>query len=160
MAVKLSGVQALSWIVGSSIVFSIGAHKGIKYWFSQKKEAATPNVVEYIVQTGPCKEALDSEYLIEVLDLSVDKPALFKTFDTKAAEDKLYADSLIEQVAVKKIKPNMVYIDYTLRKPIAKASDFYNAALDKEGVLFPIHPFFSPKKLPEIYLGEIGRAHV
>jgi hypothetical protein len=46
-----------------------------------------------------------------------------------------------------------VYIDYEVRKPIAWLSDYKNIAIDREGFLFPVAPFFSPKQLPEIYLG-------
>ena len=35
--------------------------------------------------------------------------------------------------------------------PIALVSDSSNLAIDQEGHLFPIEPFFSPKRLPEKY---------
>jgi hypothetical protein len=159
MAVKppspsLSWVEALSWIVASSFVFSVVAQKTIRYGFSRNKQEVAK--VEYVIQTGLYKEALDSEYLMEVLGLSMDKPILFSHFNPEEALERLLSSPVIEQAYVKKIKPNMVYIDYTLRKPLFWAADFFNAALDKEGTLFPMHPFFSPKKLPEIYLGKEG----
>lgn len=151
---RLSWVEALSWIVASSFIFSVVAHKTIRYGFSRKKQDGAK--VEYVIQTGLHKEALDSEYLMEVLGLSTDKPTLFTLFNAEEARKRLLSSPIIEQAYVKKIKPNMVYIDYTLRKPLFWAADFFNAALDKEGTLFPVHPFFSPKKLTEIYLGKEG----
>lgn len=150
----LSYVQALSWVVGSSLVFAPLAHKGIRYYFAKKSGRIKRGSIEYVVQTGIHKEALDSVYFCELLDLSIDKPVSFKEFDVEKAEQTVLKSPLIDKAIVKKIKPNMVYIDYSLRKPLARAGDFYNAAIDKEGTLFPMHPFFSPKRLPEIYLGE------
>ena len=153
----LTYVQALSWVVGSSLVFAPLAHKGIRYYFAKKYGRAKRGLVEYVVQTGVHKEALDSIYFCELLGLSLDSPTLFKEFNTEKAESALLKSPLIYKVLVKKIKPNMVYIDYALRRPVARAGDFYNAAVDKEGVLLPMHPFFSPKRLPELYLGEANR---
>ncbi len=152
---QLSWIAALSWIVGSTLVFSIGAHKAIRYAFSNKvpsKEAK----IEYVVQTGLYKEALHSDCLMEILELSSDCPKLFSSFDETFAEKRLQNFPVIAKAFVKKIPPNMLYIDYSLRKPLVWLGDFRNAALDSEGVLFPISPFFSPKKLPEVFLGLAG----
>ncbi len=152
---ELSWIAALSWIVGSTLVFSIGAHKTIRYVFSSKtpfKEAK----VEYVVQTGLYKEALHSDCLMEILELSSDHPKLFSSFNEAFAEKRLRNFPVIANAFIKKIPPNMLYIDYSLRKPLVWLGDFSNAALDSEGVLFPISPFFSPKKLPEVFLGSAG----
>ena len=42
-----------------------------------------------------------------------------------------------------------LYVDYTVRQPIAWIEDYVNIAIDKEGYLFPFTPFFSPKHLPQ-----------
>jgi len=99
---------------------------------------------------------LHSDYLAELLDLSKDSPTLFSQFQEEEAEKKLLDSPLFQEAKVAKIAPNIVYVDYTIRKPIAWASDFLNTVVDKEGYLFPMAPFFSPKKLPEIYLGKEG----
>jgi hypothetical protein len=46
-----------------------------------------------------------------------------------------------------------LFIDYTAREPLAWLFDYENTAIDEEGYLFPVSPFFTPKNLPEIYLG-------
>jgi len=153
---EISYVGALSWIVGSSVLFSFLAHKSIDYVFTKKNTSAKENTIAYIVQTGPQKEALLSDYFAEFLGFSVDKPVPFASFDPKEATEKLKNSPVIAEAVIKKIKPNMAYIDYSVRKPIAWAIDFFNAALDGEGVIFPMHPFFSPKKMTEIYFGEKG----
>ncbi len=60
---------------------------------------------------------------------------------------------LISQAEVKLIKPGTLYIDYTIRQPIAFLEDYENVALDKEGYPFPFNPFFTPKNLPAVYFG-------
>ena len=42
---------------------------------------------------------------------------------------------------------------YEVRKPVSYLGDFRNTGIDREGYIFPIEPFFAPKRLPEIYLG-------
>ncbi len=152
----LSYVRALSWIVGSALVFSFLGHKVIEYAFVKKKKESKKQIISYIIQTGPQKEVLISDYLTQLLGLSLDKPTLFSFFNPEEAKVVLMKSPLLSEVIVKKIKPNMVYIDYTVRKPLVWALDFFNAALDREGVVIPMHPFFSPKKMPEIYFGEKG----
>jgi hypothetical protein len=106
-----------------------------------------------IVQTGPEKEELKSLYLAELLQLSIDKPTNLYLFNTKEAEKLLLKSPLIKEATVKKLPPAAIYIDYTVRQPIAFLGDFTNTAIDSDGVLLPFKPFFTPKRLPEIYLG-------
>lgn len=153
---KISYTRAFSWIIASAVVFSFLSHKVIDYTFVKKRKASLRQIVSYIIQTGPQKEVVVSDYLAQLLDLSLDKPVLFSTFDLEEAKAKLMRSPILGEVQVKKIKPNMVYVDYTVRKPIALSIDFFNAALDRGGVIIPMHPFFSPKKMPEIYIGEKG----
>lgn len=150
--------QSIFWIVGFTFVFSGTCHKLLQTYVVKKHPKDAPVVynLSYIVQTGLQKEALHSDYLAELLELSKDRPTLFTQFNEEAAREKLLASPLFQEAKIKKIAPNMVYIDYTIRKPIGWAADFVNTVVDKEGHLFPMAPFFSPKKLPEIYLGKEG----
>jgi len=106
-----------------------------------------------LVQTGPKKEALATRYFCELLELSFDKPTNLYSLDLKWAKEKLLTSPVIEKVELKKIFPNTLFIDYTTRTPIAWLYDFENVLIDKKGHLFPAHPFFSTKNLPQIYLG-------
>jgi hypothetical protein len=65
----------------------------------------------------------------------------------------LLACPLISEAKVKRVPPGTLYIDYSIRKPIACLADYQNIGLDRDGYIFPIAPFYSPKNLPEIYLG-------
>jgi hypothetical protein len=112
--------------------------------------------ISYIVQTGLQKEVVHSDYLAQLLDLSSDKPTLLRDFNEDSARTALLSSPLMKEVSVKKIPPNMVYIDYCVRKPVCWIADFVNTVMDQEGYMFPVSPFFSPKKLTELYLGQEG----
>ncbi len=117
-------------------------------------------VLDTIIQTGPVREALPTVLLAELLDLSVDKPTNYFAFDEAKASRKLLNCPVITYAHVKKIKPNKVYIDYELRRPIALYADFENMAIDVDRQIFPLMPYFSPKQLPEIVLGEHKFSHI
>ncbi|KPK33017.1 MAG: hypothetical protein AMS24_02405 [Chlamydiae bacterium SM23_39] len=105
----------------------------------------------------PYKEySLKNIYLAELLDLSIDKPTNIYLFDEKKAENILINHPLIEKAFVKKIKPHTIYVDYTLRKPVAELYDFKNIGIDKNGYIFPIEPFLKKERLVKIYLDEFN----
>ena len=147
-------LHSVFWVVASTFIISGVSHKLMHRYLGEKriKEEQVLYPLSYIVQTGLQKEALHSDYLAELLGLCKDVPTLFTEFDEQTAEKKLLISPLFARAKVKKIPPNMVYVDYTVRKPIGWAADFVNTVVDKDGFLFPMAPFFSPKKLPEIYL--------
>jgi len=125
--------------------------KGYDWLFHPPPEM--PHYVCRIIQTGPQRKPLATPYLAELMNLSADKPTLWKEFDAGQAEKQILRSPVIREARVKAAKPDTVYIDYTVRKPVALLADFENMAFDEEGVVFPLTPFFSPKKLPEVYLG-------
>lgn len=110
--------------------------------------------ITVLIQTSMESEALKTSYLAELLDLSTDKPKNLYQLNIKEEQEKLKSSPMIANAIVKKIFPNILYVDYSLRKPIAYLADVSNTLIDKEGMLFPFKPFYSPKKIPEIYLGE------
>lgn len=146
---------ALFFLIGTTsctLVFSIGA---FWLWKNYRNDKLTNDKyrISAIIQTGPEKEALKTAYLAEILNLSSDRPSQLYTFDIKQAEAKLLASPLIKSAKVKRLPPSTLYIDYEVRKPIAYLADFNNTAVDSDGYLFPIEPFFPPKRIPSIYLG-------
>lgn len=106
-----------------------------------------------ILQTSPNEELLKTAYLSELLELSTDKPTNLYRFNTAEAKKKLLSAPMIKEVTVKKIRPGTVHVDYQLRQPVAVLSDYSNTLVDSDGVMFPHKPFFTPKKIPEVYLG-------
>jgi hypothetical protein len=154
---KLPLRRALVYIV--LITFLVSGTTGVSIWyyFYLKKlriQDASYHVVA-IVQAGPYKETLRTTYLAELLDLSIDRPTNLYQLNVKNKKDKLLASPLIKNAEIAKLKPGTLLIDYSPRIPVAFLGDFTNTALDEEGFLIPFKPFFSPKKLPEIYLGNM-----
>lgn len=126
------------------------------YRYIQNKRLSDPKFrIMAIAQTSSDGEHLKTGYLAELLGLSVDRPVSLLSFPTRKAETVLRLNPLFKDVHVSKIKPGTLLVEYHLRKPIAFLGDYANTALDAEGYLFPFHPFYTPKKLPEILLGSL-----
>lgn len=87
------------------------------------------------------------------MGLSQDQPISFFRFNPKEGESALLQSPVIQHCLVKKIKPSTIYVDYKVRQPVAWLADFTNRAIDETGRVFPIAPFFSPKRLTELFLG-------
>ncbi len=152
---KIPLVQALAWIVLSTFLVSGGLFSLVRHYYRQEifYHASPSFDLQVIVQTSVEKEALKSLYLCELMELSLDRPVNIFSCDPKTFQEKLLKSPLIKSASVKLIKPHTIFVDYTARKPIAWLFDFQNTFVDEEGYLFPVSPFFSPKKIPEIYLG-------
>jgi len=147
--------KALLILFGSSLatlLFSFSAYALYGTW-KEKRLSDERYKILGLVQTGPEKEALKTAYLAELLGLSSDAPKNLYSIDLKKAELALLSSPLISKAIVKRMPPTTLYIDYEVRKPIAWLSDYKNTAIDRNGYLFPVIPFFSPKEMPEIYLG-------
>lgn len=152
---RVSLSQALFWIIGSTLVISGSAYAILKEMLHREwqKAHAPENQVSILVQTGAHKEALKTVYLAELMELSTDRQTSAYRFNPQEAERKLRASPVIKEAHVKVMPPDTVYVDYTVRLPVAWLCEYENTAMDAEGYLFPVNPFFSPKMLPEISLG-------
>lgn len=141
---------ALSVLVVTTLSFTVLGYIGhIKH----KQEKVSKYNIVAIVQKNSEVESLKTAYLSEILDLSTDRPTNLYRFDIRKNENKLKRNPLIKEAKIQKIFPATIFVDYTLRLPVAYLADFSNTAIDEEGVLIPFKPFFTPKKLPEIVLG-------
>jgi hypothetical protein len=144
----------LSILYSMITVTSIASIALFIYLYILKQRENDPSYnIEIIIQTGPKKEALSSAYLAELMHLAGDEKTNLYKFRTSRAEKQLLTSPLIKKAKVKKIFPDTVFVDYTARLPMALLYDYPNTAVDEEGFIFPISPFFTPKKLPEVYLG-------
>lgn len=147
--------QAIQWILLSIVFFTGMPALGLMYYHYVKAQRANDPKYQIValVQTCSQKEPLKTAYLAELLDLSLDEPTNLFRFNSNEAKRRLQACPLIKDARVKRISPGTVYVDYDLREPIAVLGEWTNAAIDENGVVFPIKPFFTPKKLPELILG-------
>lgn len=152
---KLSLKSAIRWIFFITLCVTGSASLAVFYYRhikAQRLQQPQYNIVA-LIQTTPDKERLKTIYLAELLGLSIDQPTNLFRLNINEARKNLLKSPLITSAKIKKILPGTLYIDYSLRKPFAYVIDFTNTVVDKAGVAFPFKPFFTPKKLPEIYLG-------
>lgn len=147
--------QALAWLLGLTLLISGTAALALLFYRHVQGQYANDETyrIVAIVQATPSKESIKTVYLSELLGLSVDRPENLYRFNSVEARRKLLGSALIKEAKVKKIRPGMIYVDYQLRTPIAFLIDYTNTAIDENWVPLPFKPFFTPKKLPEIYLG-------
>lgn len=147
--------QSLFCLIGSTCLTTTLFFGGYAFFRKvQRDRFQDPSYfIQSVIQTGPEKEALKTAYLAELLDLSLDHPTHLFALDLKKAGQKLLSSPLIAKAQVQRMPPHTLYIDYEVRKPIARLRDYENVGVDREGFLLPLSPFFSPKELPEIYLG-------
>ncbi len=146
-------IRSALLIIGLSTLVISGTTYAIcfGYWKWKEGKLSDPKyIITSIIQTGPQKEKLPFSYLAELLSLSKDKPTSLYGFSCKKAEEKLSHSPFIQKAKVSKIFPKSIYVDLTLRKPIAKVYDFQGYVIDKEGVLFPA---LKEENLTEIFFG-------
>ena len=121
--------------------------------YQLKKEKDQNYTLKYIIQSNQVKEALKTEYLAELMELSIDHPINIFNLNLELLATKILKSPVIKQCQVKLASPNGILIDYKIRVPMIYLSDFDNSAIDSDKVIIPIAPFYTPKNLPEVYLG-------
>jgi hypothetical protein len=153
--VHLPLTHALGWIIASIFLVSCPSYCLFKHYLKKRHSSGVDplHAINSIVQTGPQREALKTEYLAELIGISSDRLYSTQAFNLGKAKQRLLRSPLVSRAELKLLKPNALYIDYTVRQPIAWLEDYTNVVIDKEGYPFPFTPFFSPKNLPSIYFG-------
>lgn len=148
---------AFLWIAASAVIVSGSAAVGLWLYKWQKQQAATDDKYKIIaiLQHTNDPEPLQNIYLAELLNLSIDKPAYLTAYSTTQAEFQLLRCPHIKSVSIKKIPPGTLYIDYVMRRPAAFLAGYTNVSIDREGIAIPFKPFYTPKNLPELVLGDI-----
>lgn len=126
------------------------AFGGCSYLWKLRSTNPQYNIVA-LVQT--CEEPLQTSFLAELLGFLSNRSMNIYKFDLKLAKTRLLNFPVIQDAEIKRVLPGILYIDYSLRKPVALIGDFFNTALDKEFVPFPVKPFFFEENLPVFYLG-------
>ncbi len=119
--------------------------------------ARVDQAVMAIIQE-PMREVLPTQCLAEYLNLSVDHPISFTHFPLKEAKKRLEEMPIIQQATLKKIRPNILYINYVVREPVAILGNQSNLAIDREGRSFPFQIFYTTKQMPLLYSHGKGHA--
>lgn len=147
--------KAIAWILLSTVLISGSVAASLLYWrYLKQKRTLDPRYsIVAIIQACRGSEPLQTDYLAELLNLSVDRVTNLYVFNVEEAKRQLLSCPIIKSAEVKKIFPSMVYVNYALRKPLAYLGDYSNAAIDADGWVFSSKPFSTPKNVPELFLG-------
>ncbi|MEX1012296.1 MAG: FtsQ-type POTRA domain-containing protein [Waddliaceae bacterium] len=152
---RISPRNAAIFIIIATLLISGGAafaYFGIRAFYRARALDPKYHILS-ILQEGKGEARLETDALAEILELSQDHPTNIYLFDQEQAKKKLLNYPVISFAEVRRVKPSTISINYNTREPIAFLPEFENTAIDQSGVYFPYRPFFEPKKLPEIYLG-------
>lgn len=152
---KLLPYNTAFLLVASSMLSVTALFFTVKYAYEyivHSRLADDRYTISFISGASATSETLDTSFLAEVMELSKDKPTNIHLFSEQRAEQLLKAVPLFQEVRVQKKMPDTLAVKYILREPLAALGSFPNTVIDKEGVPFPLKPYFSPKNLPKIYL--------
>jgi len=150
---KLKLSHSLFWIFFSTLIISglnFLIFREVKKYRKEKYISKKYNI-KTICQNK--NDILDANYLAEIMNLSSDKASNIFLFDENKAKENLLFTPFIKNANIFKIKPNCLYVDYQIRKPLALLYDFENVAIDEDGYVFPIKPFYKDHDLCSIYIG-------
>lgn len=147
--------KAFFWIFLSTLLISGTAWMSWFYnlQFKKASQQDTKYNVIALTQSSQPREGLKTVYLAQLLGLSVDQPTNIYRFSIENGEKKLLSSSLIKEAKIKKILPGTLYIEYVMREPLAFLEEYSNTVLDEKGYLFPLNPYYTPKKLPRFFIG-------
>lgn len=152
---------ALAWIFLSLFIISGSGAAGLYYYKSIKRQKESDPRYNISLISQRClnsPEPLDNGCLAELLELSVDRPANLYRFNVQEGKDRLLKHPLIKRAEIKKNKPCGLFIDYSMRLPIAFLGDLKNGAIDDEGTVIPYSPYFLKRKLPLVFAGNLDDA--
>lgn len=110
--------------------------------------------IERIFLKGENGDFLTGDLVSEMLDLSISEPLSFFSFDVKQREEELKKIGIFRKIRLEKKRPDCLVVLYELYEPIALVLDQNNTLLNIEGKVMPYRPYFSPKKLVKVILGE------
>jgi|GEM_PF-3320736 len=108
--------------------------------------------IEKIVLHTQESELLSPQLFAYYLGLSANTLTPLVDFDLSPAKSELLQKLPLKSIRLKKRKPDQLWIAYELKRPLAILGNASNTLIDTEGSLMPYKPFYSPKKIPTIYL--------
>lgn len=152
----MSGIRSLGTVLLVTL-FVNGPFWGAWIFWREtvrKKQANPEYYINRVVSITSGDELLRPAILAEWLDLSVDKPLNLYAIDLNKASKLLKKHLLVKKVKVFRDPPSTLVIESEIRKPVAFVGERSNIAIDKEGNVFPFSPFFTPKKLPKLFIGK------
>lgn len=124
------------------------------YLFLYGKREAVPKVLTTLIQKTSFSTPLSPRFFSDYLMLNPNGKWLeLSKLDEKKIEQKLKEFPIFEKIQAHIIRTGELEIAYDLKKTQFLLADFTNLAIDPKGFIFPLKPFFPPKKIPQVYLG-------
>lgn len=151
----LSFNKALLWIFVFTFFISGGASLCVLYYFHIREVQLSDHryKIRSLIQEG--EERIPTQYLAEILNLSDDMEMNLFAYNLDTAKKNLLSHALIKSAELRKKRPSSILITYEIRRPEFSLIDFQNTGVDKEGILFPLQPFYEENSLLKIYFGEL-----
>lgn len=145
-------LHSLFFIFGSCIVTT-----AIFFGLQSLKKNEQNNqkyLIQKILIKGQNGDFLSGDLFAELVDVSICDPTPFFAFDTQETKKKIKKTGIFRKIDFRKKRPDCLVVIYALFDPIAIVEDQANTLLNEEGRVMAYRPFFSPKKLPKVILGE------
>lgn len=122
------------------------------YLFGKKYQR--PVLLKALIQKTPTIDQLSPRFFSDYLGLSpLGQPLILKRLDAVKIQNRLKEFPVFKSIEAEFTPLGELCVSYDLRRPLFELYDYKNCGLDKEGFITPLVPFYSPKKLPQIYLG-------
>lgn len=152
--------KAIGYILLSACLVSGSTSLGLAYWkhYKSKRSFDEKYNIVAIIQSCENLNPLPLDYISEMLGLSIDRPCNLYKFNAKEAVERLRMCPMIKNPEIQKIFPGMLYVKYSVRKPIATLPEFTNSGISEEGSLIPMAPFFGLNKIPRMIFGSSSEA--
>lgn len=122
------------------------------YLFGKKKYASTK--LTTLIQKTPTRQTLSPRFFSNYLRLNpYGKNLAINRLDIDKINKKLKAFPIFKSIDAEMTKEGALQINYFLRNPEYQLKDYTNCGIDDEGFLMPLTPFYTPKKLTQVFLG-------
>ena len=152
---RLPLARALFYIALS--VVAIWGTLFFAWWYHDYTLVRRQNSPQYTLKTlsscSKTQDALSMEQIAGLIGLPEEEPVNLYRIDLSEAKRGLESYPAMKSAKVMRLRPNGLFVEYELRVPYFILLDFENMAVDKEGYPFYLFPIYTPKKIPELYVG-------
>ena len=153
---SLKASRPLFWMALSTLLIS-GVSWGAWGLYGVWKERQAQDsryLLQAILVKSLSEDRVPPAMIAEWLNLSVKRPINLYAFPLKLAQKRIEAQAPVKRATVSIVWPSTLQVEIELRRPVALIGNRTNTAIDEEGVVFPLVPFYTPKRLPLLFLGE------
>jgi len=120
--------------------------------FGEKEKPSV--LLKTLIQKTPTSQALSARFFSDYLGLSPGgRFQILQKLDLSKIQKKLEEFPIFKHVHAEFTPIGELLVSYELRKPVLALKDYAQLGVDAEGMIVPIAPYYSPKRLPEVYLG-------